>query len=75
MARSALCQVEPSPSRGLGVLDTARLRIHRSRYVAYRDRIDRDRAVWPKPENAIAHVDSVLAEIEGILTRREAVAA
>jgi hypothetical protein len=75
MAHSALCQVKPTPNRGLGALDTERLRLHRSRYVAYQRRLDRDQQVWPPPDCARAYVAAVLAEIDGSLAGREQVAA
>ncbi len=63
------------PNRGLHLAPTPRLRALLREYRRYRARLEADRGVWPKPANALEHVGDVIAEIEGVLAEREAVAA
>lgn len=71
---SSIAHDRPCTNRGLHLVSTRRLEEIRRRYGAYRDRLDRDRHAWPKPETAIAHVDDVLAEIDAALAARDPLA-
>lgn len=57
-------------NRGLSVLSTAKLTIHRERYRRFQERLDVDRGVWPEPESARRYVAEVIAEIEDALAAR-----